>query len=88
MIRQKGFSSSFICRKVLSDRSSLLMSTTREAIHEISDHSATEELIARLTLTAYDVALQQGNTGRFTDLQSALWREIGRVIHAFRFPAG
>ncbi|MDB5312122.1 MAG: hypothetical protein JWO38_6324 [Gemmataceae bacterium] len=41
---------------------------------------AAEELVARLTLAAYDVALRQGIKGEFTELQAALWRELGGVI--------
>jgi|GEM_PF-3445276 len=44
------------------------------------EESQVDGLIARLTLAAYDVALRLGVRGRFTDLQSALWRELGDVV--------
>ena len=52
--------------------------------------AATEDLIARLTLAAYDAALRQGIQGNFTDLQLEIWREIGQVIRQFQreTPAG
>lgn len=46
--------------------------------------AVTEDLIARLTLAAYDAALRQGIQGNFTDLQLEIWREIGQVIHQFQ----
>lgn len=46
--------------------------------------AATEDLIARLTLAAYDAALRQGIQGNFNDLQLEIWREIGQVIHQFQ----
>jgi len=58
------------------------MSVTEVETPEISspEELQMDGLIARLTLAAYDVALQQGVRGRFTDLQSALWRELGVVV--------
>ena len=41
---------------------------------------AAEDLVARLTVAAYDVALRQGIKGPFTDFQSALWQTMRGVI--------
>jgi hypothetical protein len=41
-----------------------------------------EALVARLTRTAYDVALQHSPDRPFTELELALWRELRAVIQA------
>jgi hypothetical protein len=58
----------------------LSVAPTLEPIAEQYLDPVAEDFAARLTLTAYDVALRQGFKGRFTDLQSALWGEFVGLI--------
>jgi hypothetical protein len=39
-----------------------------------------EDLLARLTATAYSVALRHGLKGPFLDVELALWRELRGVL--------
>ena len=39
-----------------------------------------EELLAKLTQAAYDVALRHGVAGPFIDVELALWRELSDVL--------
>ena len=41
-----------------------------------------EAFLARLTTTAYQVALRHGITGSFADLELNLWRELRTVCEA------
>jgi hypothetical protein len=42
--------------------------------------TSAEELLARLTATAYSVALRHGLKGPFIDVELALWRELRAVL--------
>jgi hypothetical protein len=39
-----------------------------------------DDLLARLTATAYSVALRHGLSGPFIDVELALWRELREVL--------
>jgi hypothetical protein len=39
-----------------------------------------EELLAKLTAAAYDVALRHGLKGPFIDVELDLWKELGAII--------
>lgn len=39
-----------------------------------------EDVLARITISAYEVALRQGFTGSFLDLELALWDELRDVL--------
>ena len=41
---------------------------------------AGEDLLARLTATAYSVALRHGLTAPFIDVELTLWRELRQVL--------
>jgi hypothetical protein len=41
---------------------------------------AGEELLARLTTTAYSVALRHGLNAPFIDVELTLWRELRQVL--------
>jgi hypothetical protein len=43
-------------------------------------HTDTEELIAELARTAYEVALRHGVQGSFLDLELELWQRMRSVV--------
>jgi hypothetical protein len=47
----------------------------------IDETSSCEELLARLTATAYSVALRHGLKAPFIEVELALWRELRTVLH-------
>jgi hypothetical protein len=48
--------------------------------------NSAEELLARLTATAYSVALRHGVKAPFIDVELALWRALREVLSAEPFP--
>ncbi len=58
----------------------------RELIHgrpaRLSTAPVTEELLARLTSAAYQVALRHGLRAPFIDVELELWRELRAVLDA------
>jgi hypothetical protein len=43
-------------------------------------HASPEELLAKLTAAAYDVALRHGLKGPFIDVELDLWRSLAGVL--------